>query len=379
MTQNSLSADEILKRAQAIGEYYGFEPFATVAAAHRRVGASKENETPVFAALDQVAETVVHFLKQCRDAELTSNPRQPMFVWHTNITPGRPAPKVASIQFHAFGTDRALADAVVIRAMRALAEEITKESPVVRINTLGDKETRARYVRELGNFFKKRGTSLSEASLECAKHDLIEGALAAVSSECANELPSPTDFLSDQSRKRFEELLDYLETTDTPYELVPHLLSRGNAWSETCFEIRSGNTSIAWGSRYADLARAVFKTGTPAVGAVFKIETTGAKITPIKNRARLRFAFVHIGEEAKRESIKLVDELRHARLPLWQIIGLESLTEQMIHVERINPPYVIIMGRKEALERSVVLRDRSTQHETPILLSELTERLRTFA
>jgi histidyl-tRNA synthetase len=134
---------------------------------------------------------------------------------------------------------------------------------------------------------------------------------------------------------------------------------------------------LIWGSRYGELARAFFKINMPAVGAIFKIETTGTKVLPMKGPSRLRFAFVHIGEEAKRESIKIADEIRRARLPLWQIIGLESLTEQMIFVEKMNPPYLIVMGRKEALERSVVLRNRATQEETSILLSELTERLRT--
>jgi threonyl-tRNA synthetase len=61
------------------------------------------------------------------------------------------------------------------------------------------------------------------------------------------------------------------------------------------------------------------------------------------------------------------------------MIGLESLTEQMIHVERLNPPYLLVMGRKEALEHSATLRNRATQEETAIPLSELTERLKTFA
>src|SRR6185436_7506683 len=136
-------------------------------------------------------------------------------------------------------------------------------------------------------------------------------------------------------------------------------------WSETIFSIGEGKP-LVWGSRYGELARAYFKASMPAAGAVLKIDTEGAKVPTIKNPGRMRFAFVHIGEEAKRESIKLAEELRHARLPLWQMIGLESLTEQMLHVEKINPPYLLIMGRKEALEHSATLRNRATQEEISI-------------
>ena len=81
--------------------------------------------------------------------------RRPLFIWHTNIAPGRPAPKKAIIQFHALGTDRAISDAVVIRASLALSRDLFHEEPTVRINSMGDKETRARYARELDEFFQE--------------------------------------------------------------------------------------------------------------------------------------------------------------------------------------------------------------------------------
>jgi len=379
MNRDAVSAEEVLKRAHAIGDYYGFVPFTTLVSARRGLPRSIPTEAPTLPPLDGPGETISSFLKQCKDTGVIPSVRQPLFVWHSNITAGRPAPKNAVVQFHAIGTDRPIADAVVIRAISALARDIIKSTPVIRINTLGDKETRARFARELGTFFKKHSALLPEECVACAKRDVFEAALLTITKECSLDLPSPTDHLSDQSRKRFEELLDYLETTDTPYELAPELLSRGMAWSETCFSVVSEGKNLVWGSRYGDLARAHFKTSMPATGAVLKIETEGAKVSPIKRSPRLRFAFVHIGEEAKRESIKLAEELRHARLPLWQIIGLESLTEQMLFVEKMNPPYLLIMGRKEALEHSATLRNRATQEEVAIPLSELTARLKSFA
>ncbi len=383
MTETPLSAEEVLRRAHAVGDYYGFVSFAALALAERDKRANvPKQDPPQLSALDKNAEIVANFLRQCRDLGLFTVPRQPLFVWHSNIAPGRPAPKVAHIQFHAIGSDRALADAVVIRAIRALAHDLTKGEVTLRINTLGDKETRARYMRELGNFFKKKGATLPEDCLAVARRDVFEAAELALEKRYVEDLPAPTEFLSDQSRKRFEDVLEYLETTDTPYELSGTLLSRGGAWSETCFSFATADKTLAWGSRYGDLARAFFKSPMPSTGAVLSIETEGTKISPLsapKSRTKLQFAFVHIGEEAKRESLKIVEELRHARLPLWQIIGLESLTEQMLHVERLAPPYLIVMGRKEALERSVVLRNRTTQEDIVIPLPKLSERLRTFA
>lgn len=381
MTKTAIPAEEVLKRAHAVGQYYGFKPLAALAAENRGATPPKQGypESLPIDALDQSAQTVASFLKQCRDTGLAPAPGKPLFLWHTNIAPGRPAPKQTIVQFHALGADRAIADAVIIRALHALSQDLFKTAPTIRINTLGDKETRARFARELGNFFKKRASLIPEDCTTCAKRDIFEATELLASKSCVSGIPSPTDHLSDQSRKRFEELLEYLEMTETPYELAPELISRGNAWSETCFEMRLADRPVVWGSRYSELARHFFKSGIPAAGAVLRIETSGPKVLPVKPTSKMRFVFVHIGEEAKRESIKLAENLRRARVSLEQVIGVESLTEQMLFVERTNPPYLLIMGRKEALERSAILRNRETQEEITLPLENLAERLKQVA
>ncbi len=91
---------------------------------------------------------------------------------------------------------------------------------------------------------------------------------------------------------------------------------------------------------------------------------------------RPRFSFVHIGDDAKRLSIELAESFRKARVSLTQDIGVESLTEQLSLAERRGSPYVLIMGRKEALERSAILRNIKTQQETVLPLAGIVDRLR---
>ena len=378
MMRTTIPAEELLNKARAVGQYYGFTPLSTLTAARRPKAKLLYPETLAALALDSVGETVAGFLKLFRGAACAPSARVPLFLWHTNVTPGRPAQKKATVQFHALGSDRAIADAVVIRALLALTRDLFHEEAVVRINSMGDRETRARYARELSNFFKKRSDTLPEECLLRAKEDVYLGAELAVLRECADDLPAPTEHLSDASRKRFEDLLEYLEMTETPYELARTLLSRGSLWNDTCFEIVVGGRRVAWGSRYNDLARHFFPIGFfPAVGAVFQIGSEGA--TPNKPRnPRLHFSFIHIGDEAKRISIRLAEDFKRARVPLTQDIGVESLTEQLHLAERRGAPYLLIMGRKEALENTAILRNRKTQEQTILPLLGLADRLKSF-
>lgn len=377
--------DDILKRAHAIGTYYGFRPLAALA--HEKRGQGTKAGYPEslnIDSLDTAAREVAALLKHVRDAGLDPSTREPLFLWHTNAAPGRAAPKQVIVQFHVLGVEHAIADAVLIRAVRALMQDLTKSDPRLRLNSMGDKETRTRFARELGTFFRKHGATLPPDCVDCAKTDVFSAAekLACNKDECGL-LPSPTDHLSEASRKHFEAVLEYLETTDTPYQLAPELLSRGSAWSDTCFELtpENGSRSVeAWGSRYGELTKHFFKGSLPSVGAVMRFTTeTRETIPAIKEKTSPRFVFVHIGDEAKRESMKMADDLRRARIPLTQAIGIASLTEQMRYADAMNPPYLLIMGRKEALERSVILRERSTYTESVIPLDKLIDRLKTFA
>ena len=136
---------------------------------------------------------------------------------------------------------------------------------------------------------------------------------------------------------------------------------------------------MAWCSHYNDLTRHFFPSAPfSATGAVFQIASNG-NVVKKSTLPRLRFSFVHIGDEAKRISISLAEEFRKARVSLAQDIGVESLTEQIHLAERRNSPYLLIMGRKEALEGSAILRNRATQEETVLPLLGLAERLKSFA
>jgi histidyl-tRNA synthetase len=378
----ALQPSDILKRAHAVGNYYGFTPLSSLALANRGKGArGPYPESINLDALDPSAREVVSLLKQVRDAGITPSAAQPLFLWHTNAAPGRPAPKQMIVQFHVLGVEHAIADAVLIRTVRSLLGDLTKSEPTLRLNSMGDRETRSRFARELTQFFRKHGPALPSDCVERAKlGEVFEAAeLLACMKEESDGMPSPTDHLSEASRKHFEAVLEYLETTDTPYELAPDLLSRGTSWAETCFSISTPDAS-AWGSRYNELARPFFKSAVHSIGAVIRFTTEDREpVAAVKERGAPRFVFVHIGDEAKRESMKMADELRKARIPLTQAMGVASLSEQMRIAESANPQYLLIMGRKEALERSVILRERSTHTETFIPLDRLIDRLKTVA
>lgn len=374
-----LSPEEVLRRVRTIGNYYGFTPFPTLALQARSTRPKRqpypsEIQLETF---DPMAQIVVSFLKQLRDAGVTPSIKQPLFVWHTNITPGRKAPKQVTIQFHVLGVAHAIADIVLIRATQALISDLFKEKPGLRINSIGDRETRARFARELTQYFQRKNAVLPADCIECAKRDIFEAAGTLVSHMCTEDLPSSVDYLSEASRKHFESVLEFLEDIDTSYSLTPELITRDNAWAETCFEMNVGDERVAWGSRYNEITGSFFDESVPSATMLIRITTHRRQVLPIRKQSKPKVVFLHIGDEAKRVSIRLTEEMRRARLSVTQMIGVESLMEQMRLAEEINPPYLLIIGRKEALDGTAILRELSTHTETVIPIESLIKSLQT--
>lgn len=372
----SVRPDDILRRAAAVGSYYGFNSFSSLAAEKKPSSRAPFPESVDRDKLDHAAQVAADFFRKVRDAGLAPSAGQPQFLWHTNAAAGRPAPRHLTIEFHALGADRAIADAVLMRAVRALMEDVSKQQVTLRINSMGDKETRARCERELATLIRRNPMAFPENVVETAKRDPGE-ALQLLARSNPEYLPDATGHLSELSRKHFESVIEYLEASDTPYELTPSLLSTKGVWGETCFEITGDPGIHAWGSRHSDFGKHFFKASVPGMSAIVRIEVQAREpLVAHRKPAAPRFVFVHIGDEAKRECMRMADHLRKARIPLLQSIGIESLTQQMLLVESVNPPYVLIMGRKEALERSVILRHRASYNEQSIPLDRLVDRLK---
>jgi histidyl-tRNA synthetase len=55
--------------------------------------------------------------------------------------------------------------------------------------------------------------------------------------ELAFRSPNTLEYLSDQSRKHFREIIEYLDMSETPYEIDPHMLGHHECYSDALFSL----------------------------------------------------------------------------------------------------------------------------------------------
>lgn len=81
--------------------------------------------------------------------------------------------------------------------------------------------------------------------------------------------------------------------------------------------------------------------------------------------------FIQVGWDAKLKSLCVIEILRKAHVPVIQSLSKDSLSAQLAVAEKSGAPYVIIFGQKEAMEKSVIVRNMETRSQDTVKMDEL--------
>ena len=101
-----------------------------------------------------------------------------------------------------------------------------------------------------------------------------------------------------------------------------------------------------------------------------KIKKVKAKIS------KPSFYLVQFGPEAKLKSFIILNELHKAGVNVIHAIAKDKLGGQIGVAETSEVPYIILIGQKEALENSVIIRNNATRSQEIVLIFDLAERVK---
>ena len=302
---------------------------------------------------------------------------QPAMIYYKTLLPDQ-----HTFNLDIIGNPKSIADAILIETSYIIAkEEHTGTDISVELNTLGDRESMKRLERELQSFYRKNWSSVPKSLQPIYKKDIFESfrATEPVAVDLRMLGPDPIRCLSEHSRLHFKEVLDYIENLGIPYSINHSLLGDPSFGSETVFVIISTNSKgerkiIAKGQRYNSVAKKFFnKKEIPSIGSeiCIKKETFTCECDPTIKEIKPKFFFIQLSFEAKLQSLQLLETLRKARMGVFQSLTKDKMTAQLSQAEKMEIPYVIIMGKKEALDGTVLVRNMETRCQDTVYLHEL--------
>ncbi|MBI2475986.1 MAG: hypothetical protein HYV67_01975 [Candidatus Taylorbacteria bacterium] len=282
-----------------------------------------------------------------------------------------------TVILEALGTSNSIAEALLIKTALEILKEEEFENLSVHINSVGDRDTVWRFARELSAYYRKNIETLPAHCRQLLKKDVFD-LLSCKNEKCRiikESAPKSMSFLSEPSRQHFKEVLEYLEFLEIPYE-IDHFLVGNRAFAcQTLFEIYDPESRelcrpLAVGVRYANLGKKIgLKKDIPGVGArlVFKEKNPSKNLKFLKPK----IYFIQLGFEAKLKSLKIIEILRQAKIPMYHGISRDKLTSQISAAENMKIPYTVIMGQKEALENTVIVRHMTDRSQESVRIENL--------
>ncbi len=278
------------------------------------------------------------------------------------------------------GVRNAFMDAEVISLAYRFLSGLGITNMKVKLNTLGDKESRQNYRDVLYDYLKKDYDSLCDT----CKDRLERNPLRILDCKYDNErdyiknAPKTLDYLNDESKKYFDEVKEALECLDIPY-IVDSSLVRGlDYYSDTVFEIicdyeelGKANTICA-GGRYDGLVELLDGPKTPGIGFAMGLERIIIMLKEMEAfvpSERLHSFVMNL--DGSSLAYQIVDDLRSSGFSCEIDYTGKTMKGLWKLVDKYNPTYVIIIGEDEVKGDYVTVKDNDTKEEVKVKISEL--------
>jgi len=391
---------EHLDKIGEVAVYYGFTPAKSPSVTKTDIDAAKDildqdsidDETDKHGRLPLHAEEKIAVMRMYQDQDMHSVLQPVMFYFKDPCrgTQRKSAyPRYADLEI--LGPSGSIAEATLIQAARSMLAEEGYTETAVEINSIGDRDSITRFSRELTQYYRKM---INEMTPECRQlfkqdpFDLLTSKIEAAATVNASA-PKSMDFLTEASRRHLEEILEYLEALGIPYTINNSLIGNRKYCTETVFTIvnndqasrdkkSTGRHILAVGVRYNGLAKRLgMKKDIPGVGISLLVNETKNGLRKIVTKFKRPIAsFVQLGLESKLLSLHVIEQLRLAKIPLYVSLAKDRLGAQVSCVEKYHTPYVIVMGKKEAVEHTVIVRETETHCQSIVTLEELPKHMK---
>ena len=407
MNEEYYSFQGFFEKAQEVAMYYGFKPIETPMLEHEEIFTGigggtdivdKEMYTLKTKGGDHLAlrpEHTAPLMRAYIEHGLQTMPQPVMFYQYGPVFRHDKPQRGRYRQFWQFdldclGNDKSIMDALVIKATMSILEEAGATSLTIDINSIGDKECRGAYLKELTSYYRKHLGSLPSIDRERLKTNPLRilDSKEEKTKELNDGAPDAISFLCVSCKKHFKEVLEYLEEMNISYNINKNLVRGLSYYTRTVFEIIEQKGSedgspltLAGGGRYDYLAHQIGnKRDVPSVGISIGVDRIIAsawykKLTP-RILKKPKIYFIQLGSEAKLKSLNIIEILRKAHIPIAQSLSKDSIGSQLSIAEKLAIPYVLIFGVKEAIDNSVIVRDMSNRSQDTVKLNKLLEYLK---
>jgi len=275
-------------------------------------------------------------------------------------------------QFYQFGFELLASDQPVVDAqMILIAYNFYKDLEVatnVQINSIGCPTCRVEYRKTLIEHYRQKKNLLCPDCKESFNKNPLSIFRCQVEKcqELKEDVPQIIDHLCEECKNHFIRVLEYLDDLELPYILNPFLVRETDYGTKTVFELWPEESEkvkqpLAKGGRYDNLIKSLGGEATPACGFAIDMEQAIVKIKEVDlvvpEKESYDVFLAQLGEQARRKSLQLFEDLKEKGIKVAESFSQNGLKPQLETAKQLNVKFVLILGQKEVLDNTIMIRD----------------------
>lgn len=257
----------------------------------------------------------------------------------------------------------------------------------LKINSLGDQETRNDYKKALTSYFGEKIEQMCEDCKERYTKNILRILDCKVESdqEIIKDAPTLDKFYSKNAEEHFDNVLKALDEIGIEYE-IDHSLVRGlDYYTGVVFEyhytskLGKNYGAIGGGGHYANLIKEIGGPDLEGVGLALGIE----RLVNVMNddnlfdslEEGLDIYIMPLGEKAINESNKIANFLRLNGYSCDICLESKNFGQMFKKAQRRNAKYALIIGDNELESKNVVVKDLALEKQETVANDDLLEYL----
>ena len=295
-------------------------------------------------------------------------------------------------QFNQFGVESIghnspYNDVEVIALAYTILQTMGLENVVIKINTLGDDESRNSYRAALKDYFKEHVENMcADCKVRYEVNPLrILDCKVPDDRPIIEKAPKVGQYLSAASKERFDKVLNSLKELGIPYEVDDTLVRGLDYYSETVFEFhytsQTGNNygAIGAGGHYDKLMEDLGGPSNPGVGFSFGIERVVSilkddELLPdVTNSVDLYV--MPLSEDVMSYAEALACHIRSCGYTVDVCFDHVKMGSMFKRAANKHSKYALIIGEDELKNREAVLKNMETQEQEKLSIEILVDRL----
>lgn len=274
------------------------------------------------------------------------------------------------------GEEGPIAEAEIVQIIWKLLEK-TGIDPArlnVRLNATACNECRSSFRTPYLAYFRPRLYRLCKT----CKHDFKKNQTKILSCQedscrqMTQQAPQVLDYICEVCKKHLRGVLEFLDEMKIPYTLDGKFFKDGTLYSTLVFDIvlKTSETSeagevkestrvLAEGGRLSKVGETLVGRRLDVASAAFDLGFLADTLfeTPVLSPDKPKVYLAQLGDLAKRKSLELLEALRSGDISVYESLGRDSVKSQLKVAERIGAEMALILGQKEALDNTIIVRE----------------------